>query len=142
MNERTRDIIRFARGIREYYNTRNPEEISRIFGVEIVRHENLRMSLKAYVIRQEGFPTIISINEKYSGAAWEVLCAHELGHALMHEDGFNSFAITSKNMSKQVEYEADLFALALLFDQEDFNLPFEEMSAYMIKSVLDLNIDG
>ena len=51
-----------------------------------------------------------------------VLCAHELGHALFHSDAVNNFAVTSKNAFKNVEYEANLFAVSLLFDEEDFNI--------------------
>ena len=38
-----------------------------------------------------------------------VLCAHELGHALLHSDDINNFAVTSKNAFKNVEYEANPF---------------------------------
>ena len=68
------------------------------------------------------------------------LCAHELGHALLHDDGINHFATTSKNAFTNIEYEANLFAVALLFDENDFNVPLVSMSNYTLKSILDYNI--
>ena len=70
-----------------------------------------------------------------------VLCAHELGHALLHSDAVNNFAATSKNAFKNVEYEANLFAVSLLFDEEDFNIKMLNMSNYLLKQVLDYNIE-
>ena len=52
-----------------------------------------------------------------------------------------SFAVTSKNAFKNVEYEANLFAVSLLFDEEDFNIKMLNMSNYLLKQVLDYNIE-
>ena len=38
------------------------------------------------------------------------------------------------------EYEANLFAVSLLFDDDQFNMPISEMSNYILKSILDWNI--
>ena len=38
------------------------------------------------------------------------------------------------------EYEANLFAVSLLFDDDQFNMPILEMSNYILKSILDWNI--
>lgn len=69
-----------------------------------------------------------------------VLCAHELGQALLHSDDINNFAVTSKNAFKNVEYEANLFAVSLLFNESDFNMKVLNMSNYLLKQVLDYNI--
>lgn len=50
-------------------------------------------------------------------------------------------AVTSKNAFKNVEYEANLFAVSLLFDEEDFNIKMLNMSNYLLKQVLDYNIE-
>ena len=38
------------------------------------------------------------------------------------------------------EYEVNLFAVALLFDEGSFNMPLAEMSNYTLQSILDANI--
>ena len=95
----------------------------------------LPIGRKAYTIRSDNYPTIIIINGRYEHKSQLVLCAHELGHALLHSDDINNFAVTSKNAFKNVEYEANLFAVSLLFNESDFNI-----SNYLLKQVLDYNI--
>ena len=73
----------------------------------------------------------------------KVLCAHELGHALLHEDCLNHFAVTSKNVSSNVEKEANLFAIALLSDYDidtKLSMPLENMNNYLLKSIMDYNL--
>jgi Zn-dependent peptidase ImmA (M78 family) len=55
-------------------------------------------------------------------------------------DDINNFAVTSKNAFKNVEYEANLFAVSLLFNECDFNMKFLNMSNYLLKQVHDYNI--
>ena len=95
----------------------------------------LPIGRKAYTIRSDNYPTIIIINGRYEHKSQLVLCAHELGHALLHSDDINNFAVTSKNAFKNVEYEANLFAVSLLFNESDLNI-----SNYLLKQVLDYNI--
>ena len=58
------------------------------------------------------------------------------------EDGKITFRVTeiSKNAFKNVEYEANLFAVTLLFNESDFNMKVLNMSNYLLKQVLDYNI--
>ena len=89
------------------------------------------------------YPTIITINDRYSTKAKRILCAHELGHALLHEDGINHFAVTEKNVATGVEYEANLFALTLLTDKDweaMLKMPLKQMNNYLLKSIIDLNL--
>ena len=63
----------------------------------------LPIDRKAYTIRSDNYPTIIIINGRYEPKSQLVLCAHELGHALLHSDAVNNFAVTSNNyLLKQV----------------------------------------
>ena len=48
--------------------------------------------------------------------------------------------MTSKNAFKNVEYEANLFAVSLLFNKCDFNMKFLNISNSLLKHVLDYNI--
>ncbi len=96
---------------------------------------------QAYTRQSANYPTLIIVNGIYEYNSQMVLCAHELGHALLHSDAVNNFAVTSKNAFKNVEYEANLFAVSLLFDEEDFNIKMLNMSNYLLKQVLDYNIE-
>ena len=91
-----------------------------------------------------GYPTIISINDSYTESSKKILCAHDLGHALLHEDCLNYFSVTSKNVTTVVEREANLFAIALLTDcsiDEQLPLPLANMNNYLLKSIMDYNIE-
>ena len=59
---------------------------------------------------------------------------------MLHEDGVNNFKGSYKTIIDNTEYEANLFAVALLFDDDDFNMPISRMSNYLLKGILDYNI--
>ena len=134
------DIIRYARELRCEYNTRDPYILARHYGIRVGDDLKLGISKKAYTIKMDNYPTTIMINNVYHMRSKIVLCAHELGHALLHDSGISNFAITEKNAFTNDEYEANLFAVSLLFDDKDFNIPITQMSNYILKSILDYNI--
>ena len=39
-----------------------------------------------------------------------------------------------------MEYEANLFAVALLCNEDEFNMPLAKMSNAVLKSILDCNV--
>ena len=139
----TKDIIRLARDIKQSWKTNDPYKIAERLGIVVLHRSNNIKDFTAQTIKVDGYPTIISINDAYTDFSKKVLCAHELGHALLHGDCVNHFAITSKNISSNVEQEANLFAIALLSDNNiDFNLsiPLSRMNNYLLKSIMDYNI--
>ena len=131
---KAKDIKKLAEDLRENYNTRNPFELAEKYGIRVVVSKMLPIDRKAYTIRSDNY------NWRYEHKSQLVLCAHELGHALLHSDDINNFAVTSKNAFKNVEYEANLFAVSLLFNESDFNMKVLNMSNYLLKQVLDYNI--
>lgn len=136
-NPRTDEIIAFARDVRKNWGS-DPIDIAERLGIKIVLAPGKKEG--AYTIKLDNYPTIISIPEKCKTAARQVLCAHELGHVFLHESGVNWFEGTYRTIVNDVEYEANLFAVALLFEEGDFNIPLSGMSNYMLKSILDLNL--
>lgn len=138
---RTReDIIRYARELRREYHTQNPYKLAEHFGIRVVDGFHTDVSRKAFTVKMETYPTMIMLNAAYDKKSRMVLCAHELGHALLHEEGMNHFSVNEKNVFTNTEYEANLFAVSLLFDNDQFNMPISEMSNYILKSILDWNI--
>ena len=133
------EIVQFARELRNVYKTTDSYKLAEIYGIRIIERKACK-DFKAHTLKLKGYPTIIAVNERYTEVSKKVLCAHELGHALLHNEFINYFDITQKNIHKQTEYEANLFAVALLCDDKQFAIPVCEMSNALLKSVLDCNI--
>lgn len=80
---------------------------------------------------------LININSKLTSKQKNIIAAHELGHAIFHHDNcYNQF----DGDYPEQEYEANLFAVALLFNEQDFNTRFKDLSNYELKSILDYNL--
>ena len=134
-------IIEYARELGDFFKTRDPFVIAEKCGFPVNFRKINISALKANTYKYDSLPPIIAINDHYTDTAKTVLCAHELGHALLHSDTVNHYNVTATNMKTNVEYEANLFAVSLLFDDDDFNVPIESMSSYVLKLILDCNID-
>ena len=89
------DIIALARDMKTSWKTNDPYKIAERLGIVVLHRKNCIKGFTAQTVKMEGYPTIISINDTYSEFSQKVLCAHELGHALLHENCVNHFAITS-----------------------------------------------
>lgn len=138
-----KDIIALAQDIKNSWHTNDPYKIAERLGIVVLHRDNCIKDFTAQTIKFDGYPTIISINNAYTDFSKKVLCAHELGHALLHEDCVNHFAITSKNVTSNVEQEANLFAIALLSNgslDNDLAIPLSNMNNYLLKSIMDYNI--
>lgn len=139
-----KDIISLARSIKASWKTNDPYKIAERLGIVVLHRDNCPKDFTAQTVKFEGYPTIISINNAYTDFSKKVLCAHELGHSLLHADSINHFAITSKNITTNVEQEANLFAIALLADNNIDNyldIPLSNLSSYLLKTIMDNNIN-
>lgn len=133
---RAEEIIEHVVGLKEFLHTSNPYKIASYYGIKVVDRVGSKDTRPAYVLKIEGYPTIISIVDRYNENAKALLCAHELGHALLHADGYNSFDVTSWNMHSTVEYEANIFAIALLADEKTV-AHLKELPPYAAKRLMD-----
>lgn len=129
------NIILYARLLRGIFETTNAIEIARKLQYEVNFIEADINFIKANTYRYEDGKKVILINQKYDNASRNILCAHELGHAIFSHKHKNNY----KDTNFKNEYEVNLFAVALLFD-DSFNIPLMEMSNYMLQSILDKNI--
>ncbi|WP_338630606.1 ImmA/IrrE family metallo-endopeptidase [Clostridium baratii] len=130
------EIIQLAKNLKELYGN-NPIDICNKLNIKI-NYIKLRPSIyPAYTIKLSEKP-VINLNSHFTDLSQKVLCAHELGHALMHEDKLiNEFNDDNNGI---YEYEANLFAVSLLFNEKDFNIEFSNMDNYLLKGLLDMNI--
>lgn len=138
-----KDIISYARDLKNSWHTNDPYKIAEKLGIIILQRDNCAKEFTAQTIKFSGYPTIISINNTYTDFSKKVLCAHELGHALLHEDSINHFAVINTDRTIDVEREANLFAIALLSDNdidENLNMPLSNMNNYLLKAIMDFNI--
>lgn len=121
--------------LKSYYNTNNPFEICNQLGISI-RQLKFNPSQKAYFVSLSKDESLIYINSAYLEKSQAILCSHELGHIVLGHIGVNNFEADNQ----EAEREANLFALYLLFNEDDFDIKFENMTNYIIKRTLDENI--
>lgn len=133
------NFVKFIREKLEFEELNDPGLICRVLDIPIRQMTLNPKVYPAYTTNISGKP-VISLNVHYTMLSQLVLCAHELGHALLHKDNYyNGF----DGENPQQEYEADLFAVALLFTEDQyelFNVPLEKMSKSELKCILDSNL--
>lgn len=132
------NIKMYARLLRDVSNTNNAIKIA-----EDLLYEVKFLEAKDFIIantyRYEKKPgCVITINESYDDTSRIVLCAHELGHAVLGHKFKSNFH--DSNFEK--ERDVNLFAVSLLFDDDDFNKPITEMTGYELQCIIDLNINN
>jgi Zn-dependent peptidase ImmA (M78 family) len=94
------------------YGTSNPFKLAEHLGV-IVLHEYLGRSL-GYFSKQFRIK-IIHINENAHEKLQRFICAHELGHAILHPNANTPFMKKQTLFSTEnIEVEANIFAIHLI----------------------------
>lgn len=127
-------IIQLAQNIKNKYGN-DLIKICDELGIKI-NYIHLKTKIyPAYTVKINKKP-IINLNEHFTLKSQNILCAHELGHVLMHDKLLNQFGDEHNGVE---EYEANLFAVALLFNPNDLELNL--MDNYLLKGLLDMNIE-
>lgn len=137
------DIFSLVNDIKNNWNTNDPYEIAKRLGIEVLHRNNCLKEFTAHTIKIAGYPTIISINDDYTDFSKKLLCAHELGHALLHENCINHFAGSQSTITTNIELEANLFAISLLSNgdlDKELSIPLAKMDNYLLKSIIDYNL--
>ena len=117
------DIPKIIDALVRKYHTRNPFEII----------ENINVILVFYQLEEvKGFyqyfqrNNIIYIDERLSDKEKIFVCAHELGHMLLHKNANAIFMDSRTNLNtSKYELEADRFAINLLISNEDIESSLE-----------------
>lgn len=99
--------------------------------------------------RQKGAYTTVSgqpfifINSRVSDEMQRIICAHELGHALLHKNRrgvYLEYALF--DTADRLEYEANLFAAEFLLDDGDIRgLALEGADAVSMARALNTNVN-
>ena len=110
------DTKALANRVAAQHGTRDPFRIAEELGFIVIRAPLVEMrGLRQYVKRR----TIVYVNASLDEPQQRLVCAHELGHALLHE-GHNALFLRERTdfVMERYEREADLFAGYLLLDGE------------------------
>ena len=104
------------------YKTRDPFELCDALEIRI-RLKDLGTAIKAYYFCQSRSRNIV-LNTRSGETVQRVLCAHELGHALLHGElaamrGFSELELF--DATSRTEYEANMFAAELLIDDRELS---------------------
>lgn len=113
----TQKIVLLAQTLKQKYNTNNVTELCRCLGITLVRADLPKRITGFYMEAKEKQAIVIGASVE---APFDTACiAHELGHALLHKNINTIFLSDSTNfVPGRYEREADLFAAALLIDEE------------------------
>lgn len=110
------DIKRFVNDIAYHHDTRDPFRIAAEYDIHILYEElgkNLGYFSNLFRIKT------IRINNHADPFLQPFICAHELGHALLHpRAGTHAFNRNSFIANCKIEKEANQFAVELLFPDE------------------------
>ncbi len=121
----SKEILRRVEKLIAKCNTRDPYKIARQCGIELIVKELGALGGFYKVIYRNPF---IFLNKSLPRATARLVCAHELGHHLLHREfaafGFEETSLFSP--ASRREYEANLFAAELLIPDEEI----EELLEY------------
>lgn len=113
-----REVRRRAAQVLREHGTRDPFALAREMHIEILVRE--LGTLKGFYKDVYGAPFIFLSRRLTRGEA-RLVCAHELGHHLLHRQfaafGFEEVSVFSP--ASRREYEANLFAAELLLDTRE-----------------------
>ncbi len=107
-------VGRLAVSLRQRYGQGSPLELCDQMGIPVLEEE-LPESVEGFYVKNGG--AAIVLRRGLDPARKEYICAHELGHVLLHS-GVNRFFLEEETLfpAGRMEGEADLFAAYLLLD--------------------------
>ena len=109
------DIPALVRELTDKFKTNNPLELCRCLNIAVIYAE-LPQNINGF-FSNSGGKKCVFLNKSLDKRKAQFCCAHELGHALLH-DNLNSVFLSSDTYFCQQRFEnqADTFAAFLLFD--------------------------
>lgn len=128
-------IEEIVAGIYETYDTLNPFEICQCLDIKIIK-SSLGKDIKGFFQRTpEGYEAI-HINSQLDDNEKKYICAHELGHAILHTDiSLGYFIENSLQIKNKYEIQADKFAAELLIGPEINDEQYRDMNIKQLSSI-------
>ncbi len=122
------------------YNTRDPFELCDCLGITYYITDLGKLQGVFGIICDT---PVIFVSKDIDERTQLLVGAHELGHALLHSDiakdqHLREFEVF--NMNTKVEYQANVFAAHLLFDEDEIDELFREgRDIYAVSQMLGIN---
>ncbi len=126
------------------FHTRDPFVIAEGLGITVLKRYDFKHLKGAFqVVLNQSF---LIINGNLSEQLQRIVCAHELGHALLHKRlcGSQGHMLEFElfDIKNQLEYDANLFAANLLLDEEDLlSLSKQEYDIVSIARMMNSNVN-
>lgn len=114
------------------YDSRDPFVIAKAEGIEVVYRTFDR--LKGFYTRFDD-QSFIVLNQELSPVEMKLTCAHELGHDQLHQELAEDRILQEfmfYDLTRQPEYEANLFAAGLLLDEADVREGLEAREDFFV----------
>ena len=132
-----------ARRLVNRTGTRDPFKLARLLGVEIMFRDDMTEQKGAFfVVLEQAF---IIINSNLDEQMQRLVCAHELGHAVLHKAQAARGALCEFDlfaMATGMEYEANVFASEVLIDTRELKEYLREgQDVYACASALDTSVN-
>ena len=131
--------------VREY-GTRNP--------FRLASYLNVHVMMRSDFDRQKGaFSLVLNvpflfINDNLSDEMKRIVCAHELGHALLHKKlcrkrkNQTIYELEIFDIKDNIEYEANIFAAGLLIDEKEMSDYFHYgYDVVQVARALNINVN-
>ena len=113
------NIERITSNIVKKYNTDSPFELCDYLGINVI-YQELPDCVRGFFIKiLKSF--VVVINNTVDEDEAKVVCAHELGHIILHSET-NSISLNSRThlCTSKYEREADLFAVIFSYKMKPF----------------------
>ncbi|WP_312130857.1 ImmA/IrrE family metallo-endopeptidase [Lysinibacillus capsici] len=124
----------------EKYNTRNPFTLAKYLNIEIF-YWDLPPDIKGFY-QYEKRNQFIFINSNLSIEEQLIVCAHELGHAILHTKLNTPFMRANTLFSiDKFELQANTFAAYLLIPDENLFDSYDRMTLYDIAALYNIPLE-
>ena len=123
----------------EKYNTRNPFTLAKYLKIEIF-YWDLPPDIKGFY-QYEKRNGLIFINSNLNVEEQLIVCAHELGHAILHTKLNTPFMRTNTLFSvDKIEVQANTFAAYLLIPDENLFDSYDRMTIFDIAALYNVPV--
>ncbi len=120
----------------EKYGTLNPFELCDCLNIKVLKYD-LGKDIKGCIQRTPDGRVMIFINSELREEEMKYICAHELGHAILHEEiSLNYFVQNPMQVKNKYEIEADKFAAEILVNHEINDHRYRELNVEQLSSII------
>lgn len=121
------------------YGTNNPFELCDLLNIKIM-YSNLGPEIKGFFQRTPNGFEIVHINSCLEEMEKKYICAHELGHAILHVDLSIVFFLENRiSYKNKYETQADKFAAELLIPDNYLNIEIKNMTISQLSCYFGVN---